>query len=44
MLHQNNYSNIPISILNKIGKNLHNQHNHPVEIIKTHIYINISSH
>lgn len=31
-------SNIPPSILSKIGKNLHNQKNHPIEIIKKKIY------
>jgi phenylalanyl-tRNA synthetase alpha chain len=31
-------SNIPVSILNKIGLNLHNKKNHPINIIKKHIY------
>ena len=34
----NEYSNIPPSILQKFGKNLHNQKNHPIEIIKRKIY------
>jgi phenylalanyl-tRNA synthetase alpha chain len=33
-----NYSNIPKSIEAKIGRNLHNQLNHPLEIIKKYIY------
>jgi phenylalanyl-tRNA synthetase alpha chain len=32
------YTNIPKSIHDKIGKNLHNLKNHPIEIIKQHIY------
>lgn len=32
------YSNIPPSIKQKIGKNLHNKTNHPIEIIKKIIY------
>jgi phenylalanyl-tRNA synthetase alpha chain len=32
------YSNIPPSIVSKIGRNLHNQKNHPIEIIKNRIY------
>ena len=31
-------SNIPTSIKQKVGKNLHNQKNHPIEIIKKMIY------
>lgn len=34
----NNYSNIPSSIKNKIGRQLHNQKNHPIEIMKNKIY------
>ena len=30
--------NIPPSILQKIGRDLHNVHNHPIEIMKRHIY------
>lgn len=32
------YSNIPPSIEGKLGKNLHNRQNHPIEIIKKRIY------
>ena len=32
------YSNIPASIEGKIGKCLHNQKNHPIEIIKNKLY------
>lgn len=32
------YSNIPKSIIDKIGRNLHNLENHPIEIIKNKIY------
>lgn len=35
---KSDYSNIPPSIEAKIGKNLHNQTNHPLEIIKNLIY------
>lgn len=34
----NPYSNIPKSISDKIDRKLHNQPNHPIEIIKRHIY------
>jgi phenylalanyl-tRNA synthetase alpha chain len=37
-MEQNNTSNIPLSISSKIGKNLHNKKNHPIEIIKQIIY------
>jgi phenylalanyl-tRNA synthetase alpha chain len=30
--------NLPASILNKMGRNLHNVSNHPIEILKRHIY------
>ena len=32
------YCNIPKSIEDKLGRKLHNQLNHPIEIIKNHIY------
>ena len=35
---KNDYSNIPLSVEVKIGRNLHNQPNHPLEIIKRKIY------
>lgn len=35
---KNTYSNIPESIANKLDRNLHNQKNHPIEIIKNKIY------
>jgi phenylalanyl-tRNA synthetase alpha chain len=38
MDHKTDYSNIPDFILQKIGKNLHNKIDHPIEIIKQHIY------
>ena len=31
-------SNIPASVISKLGKNLHNQKNHPIEIVKRKIY------
>lgn len=31
-------SNIPKSIKEKIGKNIHNKENHPIQLIKEHIY------
>lgn len=37
MQSRTNYSNIPPSIESKLGKNLHNKPNHPVEIMKRHI-------
>ena len=38
MLHKTNYSNIPKFIEDKISRKLHLQKNHPIEIIKNHIY------
>jgi len=38
MEYRTEYSNIPQSIESKLGIELHNQKNHPIEIIKTHIY------
>jgi len=38
MLSKTNYSNIPQSIGDKLSRKLHNQKNHPIEIIKNHIY------
>lgn len=35
---ENDYCNISQFIRDKIGKNLHNKLNHPIEIIKKHIY------
>ena len=35
---RNNYSNIPSSIEAKIGKNIHNMKNHPVEIMKLKLF------
>jgi phenylalanyl-tRNA synthetase alpha chain len=35
---QNSFSNIPLSIKNKIDRKLHNLDNHPISIIKNHIY------
>ncbi len=35
---KNEYSNIPLSIENKLEKKLHNRKNHPIEIIKNNIY------
>ncbi len=32
------YSNIPLSIEAKLGRNLHNQKNHPIEIIKKKLF------
>ncbi|CEM15625.1 unnamed protein product [Vitrella brassicaformis CCMP3155] len=32
------FSNVPPSVEKKIGRNLHNQKNHPLEILKRHIY------
>ncbi len=32
------YNNIPQKISSLIGRQLHNQKNHPIEILKTHIY------
>jgi len=32
------YSNIPKNVLQKIGFNLHNKQNHPICIMKEHIY------
>jgi phenylalanyl-tRNA synthetase alpha chain len=34
----NSFSNIPESVLNKIGRNLHLLENHPIEIVKRKIY------
>lgn len=33
-----NYSNVPQSVKNKLGKNLHNLKNHPISICKEYIY------
>ena len=38
MLSKTDYSNIPQSIEDKLNRKLHNQKNHPIEIIKNHIY------
>ena len=38
MLRENEYSNIPDSLKNIIGKNLHMTKNHPLEIMKKKIY------
>ena len=38
LLNKTSYCNIPKSIEEKLGKNLHNKPNHPLEIIKRHIY------
>ena len=35
---KNNFSNIPLNILNKVNSNLHNEPNHPICIMKEHIY------
>lgn len=37
-MNKSSYSNIPTFIEEKIDRKLHNQKNHPIEIIKTHIY------
>ena len=37
-LNKTEYSNIPSSIEEKLTKKLHNQKNHPIEIMKNHIY------
>lgn len=37
-LNKTAYSNIPSFIENKLARKLHNQKNHPIEIIKNHIY------
>ncbi len=38
MLNKSPYCNIPKSIEDKLSRKLHNQKNHPIEIIKNHIY------
>lgn len=38
MLRKSDYCNIPNFIEDKLGRKLHNQKNHPIEIIKNHIY------
>lgn len=42
-LNKTDYCNIPISIIDKLQKKLHNQKNHPIEIIKNHIYTYFSN-
>ena len=37
-LSKNDQSNIPIFIKEKLNRKLHNQRNHPIEIMKRHIY------
>lgn len=38
MFNKNSFSNIPSSIENKLGKNLHLKSDHPLGILKNHIY------
>lgn len=38
MLYKTDYNNIPAFIEDKLHRKLHNQKNHPIEIIKNHIY------
>ena len=32
------YSNVPTSVRNKLGRNIHNLNNHPIKICKEYIY------
>lgn len=43
MLNKTAFCNIPKSIEDKLNKNLHNKPNHPIEIIKQHIYNHFKS-
>ena len=38
MNNKTDYCNIPPTIESKIGKNLHNQTNHPIEIMKRKLF------
>lgn len=43
MLNLNSYNNVPAFIKDKINKKLHNQKNHPIQIIKSYIYDHFKS-